>query len=287
MHHLENFIPITYNKLTKEEKFQSVINLADEILESLSIPKIPILVVDKGCDFSLCGNFVNYPPSIYINDFLVDSQKAKDAISDLIDHNTFLPYFLVCTLAHECYHYYQFCTINKLINNQLTSTEEKDIAYLYFISLYNKLFKDFCYKKNLSMEDNLSEDILYNYSVIERSADGFAEKILNLLSKKDINDANLEYFKKLNNIIENYKPKLENKSSEELSIDVIKENLIYAMAFLEYKNFNSGLKEKYLGIDEKELKESIERIIKDMEIDFNNKNNLSNKITKKQLKKNL
>ena len=70
--------------------------------------------------------FLKVPPCIIINNHFLDNNEAKKHLNDGLNINSFLPYLLVFTIAHECYHYYQYCLINKLANGEPLSEEEKE-----------------------------------------------------------------------------------------------------------------------------------------------------------------
>lgn len=280
MNNLKDFIPEEFAKKNRREKMSSIRNLSKEIFENLNISEVPIIFNAQQKDITLSGKFITNPVCIYINDFFLDSTAAKETLSDLINHHSFLPYYLVHTLAHECFHYYQFCLINKLANNELEG-KEKDLAYLYFISLYNKLFLKYCQNQGLNLNYNFNDDILYNYSFVESKSDEFAKKISELLSENEEQNTSFNYFNSVMRIMESSLPKIEEKSFDEIQIEVLKQNLDVAYTFLKHKNSISGLKAKYLNIDEEELKESVEKSIKEIERNNKGLKNLLNKINKK------
>lgn len=280
MNYLKDFVPESFDKKGKREKIISITNLSFEIFKQLNISEIPIIFNAEQNNLTLSGKFITNPTCIYINNFFLDKDLSKAALSDLINLYSFLPYYLVHTLAHECFHYYQFCLINKLTNDELEG-EEKDIAYLYFISLYNKLFQSYCQNQGLNLNYDINDDILYHYSFVESKADKFAKKVTELLNEQEEHDTNFNYFKSIMRIMDSTLPKIDGKTFDEVQLEVLKQNLDVAYSFLKHKNSISGLKTKYLNIDEEDLKDSVERSIKKMEQTNIGLKNLLNKLTKK------
>lgn len=280
MNYLKDFIPEEFDKKSKREKMISIRNLSKEIFHHLNLSEIPIVFDAKSKSNDLSGKFITNPASIYINDFFLDDEAAHEALSNLINHYSFLPYYLVHTISHECFHYYQFCLINKLTNGELEG-EDKDMAYLYFISLYSRLFYSFCQSQALELSYDIDEDVLYHYSFVESKSDEFAQKITELLSKKEEHTTSFNYFKSIMRFVESSYPKIEGKSFNEIQVDVLRQNLDAAYTFLKHKNATSGVKAKYLNIDEEELKASVEHTIKDMEQTNIGLKHLLNKINKK------
>jgi len=261
MLYLDKFMPDIYNNLTKEEKVDLINDFANEIFEELNIEPIGIIVDGIPNNEKKLGQFVNFPAYILVNDLFINPEKAATLFKSNSTANDFIPYFLVNTIAHECYHYYQYCIVKKLINNELTSQKEKEEAYLYFIGIYEKIFASFCKKKDIAIEDNLTEDIIYRFSPVEISANDFAYSIVELY--KNIPNVNKDVFLTVLLNSGTLSSDIEGNSVEEFKRDqVIEHCLNVALAFLNYKNKNSGLKAKYLDIDETELESSIKSKLK-------------------------
>ena len=144
-----------------------------------------------------------------------------------------------------------------MIDGESLNEDEKDDASLYFISLYERLFYNFCSKKNLVKQDVLSDGDLYFFSPTEISANKYALSIASRLGNAD-NYENYQYFLSLL-IIEQLSIAAGEDKYIEMIDKVIKRNLRVTINFLKYKNEHSGLKAKYLDIDEKELARRINR----------------------------
>lgn len=281
MINLSKFTPDVFNNLTSNEKKEAIKGLASDIFKKFDIKPIPVLFDNLDGDKTKSGVFYKHPACIFINNFFIDEEAAKTALSDVIDHKKFLSYYLVNTIAHECYHYYQYCLINKLVNKEDLSQDDLDFAYLQFISLYGKTFRSFCKEKELLLETSFDEDTLYKFCPSELSADDFASKIVDQLSNLDSNKDNYDYYAKVMDVMYYFsKPKDKKIKFEDLKIMVIKYNLQVALCFLEYKNQTSGLKKKYLDIEEEDLKESIYRTIDKLEKQNAALNELLKKISK-------
>lgn len=276
MQSLKNFVPQKFNKLTTEKKIAAMRKLASEIFKELGLKPIPILISDIESEKTIGGVFVkNPPPYICINSFFFDDDKIKEVFSDSLAVNSFVPYYFVNVISHECYHYYQYCLINRLANGESLSNAEKKEAYLSFISLYEKVFYVFCEQKGILPESNLTREEIYNFSPAELNATEYAKTITKRFQTVDpCLDNLIEY----SNIMALTDPNLYSKDS---SVDVIRHCLNVALSFLSYKNSISGSKEKYLGIDEEELKETIEEIIKEKENSLLGMNKLLSKLSRK------
>ena len=257
MCNLEKFKPENYNKLTKAKKKEIIIELANEIFKNLGIAPIPVLFSSDVSFKKTCGKFQNHPACIYINSFFLDNEVAKNYISKLIDVYKYIPYQLVTTIAHECYHYYQFCLINKMVKGEELTSEEKDMACLYFVSLYERLFNSFCKKKGISIKDRINEKDLYTYSPTEIAANNYALSFVSQLGNIDNKD-NYNYYLVLS-ALESFTTPNNQEESDEKADAVFDHNLKTALIFLKHKNDNSGFKAKYLDIDEEELMERVLR----------------------------
>lgn len=271
---LKYFTPNEYNNLTIEEKREIIEELANDIFEELDIEPIPVYFNDIDREKTSWGMFLKAPPCILINNYFLNNNEAKKHLSDAIDVDAFLPYFLVYTIAHECYHYHQFCLINRFADGENLSEKEKELASLYFISLYEKIFYAYCLEKGLIEEGELSRDQVYNFSPAETSANSFADKYIEKLEKVDNNPNNYIYYNY--NMILNEASKGPNMRDK-----VIQHNLDVALTFLKYKNMSNGKKNGFLGIDVEKLEITINNILKKEQSKKSGINTLLKKINKK------
>lgn len=254
MKFLDKFIPEKFNNLSLENKIKATRGLAKEIFMELGLKPIPIFINSLESEKTLGGIFIKTPPIyICINDLLFDKEYAKQTLNSDINLDIVLPYSIVSVIAHECYHYYQFELVNKLVQGESLNPNEKEKAYAYFISLYEKIFYSFCDKKMILPALPIDKETVYLFSPAEMDANKYSKCILDKLGEMDNLSSNYKYYQSLNSM-ENDDLILKQK--------VLQQDLNLAISFLNYKNRTSGLKEKYLNIDEDDLENTIRAIIK-------------------------
>ena len=265
MNVINKFIPENYKQLTNEERELAIKEFIDDLCKKLKIEPIEVIfrnmTDENGLEYG--GKFIHNPTCIAINEKFIETDNEIDFIKkQSSDYDVGIAYFLVHAMAHECYHYYQFCLEKKLIDGQELTEEEKTSAYLYFICLHTGLFATYNEKQlGYLPSTKISKEDAYLFAPIELGANSFASEIVEILGKDD-NPENYEYYK---NIIlnTNFKMAFRNHNNgghlTELSILYSLETV---KTFLTYKNAISGTKEPYLGINLEELEEYIDKAIK-------------------------
>lgn len=280
----ENFIPTTYNSLTIADKKQAIIDCFHFIFDSLQLEYIPIYFddIEEKKDVLTAGRHMqsNQTKSscfISINKYFLDEpNNSKNVFHNYI----YKPYFLLHTIAHESFHHHQYTLVNKLLNDEPLSLEDKNNAYLYFVCLYHKLFSTLNESLHFSSECPLKNEDLYRYSPIEIQANNYGDSITDILINfDDIN--NFNYYKntymtqKINDMSYN------KKNGGNLIVSSIEYQLQLSLDFLNYKNNTSGLKAKYLGIDTIELEKAVKTTIAKWKKAQNRQNFILDKIFKK------
>lgn len=260
---LRKFIPKNFNNLSEDSRIEVVKELANTLFKKLDLEEIPVFFIDNIStnNKKSQGAFMHYPPCIYINSFFIKSDKkeVRKEFPYIENLDTFLPYQLIFCIAHECYHYYQYNLTKKLVNNELTNKEDKDLAYIFFISLYNNLFERLNDKKNFSDIIKLDLDQLYIFSPAEKYANSYAREIVYKTLEYGTIKSDLDEFN--NHQLYLVFNKLHFTSKNNLSEkNVIEYNLKLVLDLLKSKNAESG-KIKYLGIDEVELENSVRNYI--------------------------
>lgn len=264
MNVIKKFIPENYKNLSNEERELAITEFINDLCKKLKIEPLEVifrnLTDEKGVEYG--GKFIHNPTCIAINEKFIETDKKISFIIDQgIDYDIGISYFLVHAMAHECYHYYQFCLEKKLIDEQPLTEEEKISAYIYFIGLHTGLFATYNEKKlGYVPETKISKENVYLYAPIEIGANSFASEIVEVLGNNDLPE-NHEAYKDI--IIQtNFKLALRNHNNggnlTELSILYSLETV---KTFLEYKNATSGVKEPYLGIKINELEKYIDKAL--------------------------
>ena len=278
----ENFIPSKFNSLSIEEKKDAIIDLAYYLFNSLKLEPIPILFDKKSKkDGSiLSGKFFHERPSIFINEIFLNSSNLSNLFQNQIkDIPSYIPYHIIHTVAHECYHYYQFHLVKQLVAGAVPE-DKRVIAHLYFICLFSNLFSNYNDNFGLSEPSKLSDKELYLFTPTEIEANSFAYDI-NTIFNKLINDSSYEQYDKMRfdekcNLLD-----YNISRGGHLTEQTILYNLRIALDFLNYKNKTSGLKTNYLGIDIEELQRSVKEAMIPFVKAENNQLKLFNKIFKK------
>lgn len=258
MNVLKSFIPENFATLTKEEKENAISNLVDNLCTKLGIKSLPVVYENLTNDVgnTIGGKFIFDPLQIIINKNFITDEKLEYLTLTKMDYDVAVSYLLVSTIAHECYHYFQFALEQKLINGENLSSELKELAYLYFVCLHDVLFSNFNKKAGIYTPCDLEDRYIYSYSPVELSADAFAYQIVELLGKYDtfenynqyLNFHSLTYFNSIQRNIEN---------GGNLTIKSIAHSLQSALDFLNYKNKTSGLKANYLELDTEDLQKNV------------------------------
>ena len=252
---LEKFAPKNYNKLDKYERIESIKQLANYFFKKLNLEPVIVTFDTLSEEKTVGGVFMKGVPAfICLNSFFVDYSFAENKFRSDLNLEVFLPYFLVATIAHECYHYYQYELVNDLVQEEELTPKQKDKAYLYFISLYEKLFSAICEEKGILPEDDLTKKEIYTLSPAEVSANEFASEITMDLAKFD-DLSNYLYYAY-------YISLMDADVRRDVEEEVIMHDLKVALALLTHKTQTSVSKGTYLGIDTKELEESILKQIK-------------------------
>ena len=263
MKFFKKFVPSVFNSLTAEEKKEIIIKWSNYLMDNLETERIPVMFdseLEKDGQ-KVAGKHILAPCFIGLNDlFLKDINEIKENFDGAIDYEIYIPYYLLHTIAHECFHHYQYTLTQKLINDVPLSNQDKDQAYLYFICLYSDLFMSLNDKIHFSKLPEANRMDLYLYSPIEIQANLYGNKITDILGKID-DEKNYMYYQNIQ-FDEQLKFMKYNKlQGGNLTIKSIEYRLQLALDFLEYKNKTNGVKVKYLGIDQKELEESVKRTI--------------------------
>lgn len=256
MNILNKFTPEVFNTLSTEEKKIIIITLSHILMHNLKLESIPIVFGDASKDNKIiAGKHMHGSPFILINNFFLEDKEYQ---SNTINYDIYKPYYLVHTIAHECFHHYQYIETQKLINNHELSQQDKDYAYLYFVCLYSDLFSSLNDKLHFSSLPEMDKNDLYLYSPIEIEANSYGNKLVDSLSQFD-NIESFEYYHQFQ-IGEQFNFINHNRlNGGNLTIKSIDYNLQLAVDFINYKNKENGIKHKYLGIDINELQESVNR----------------------------
>ena len=277
---LEKFAPKNYNALSKEERIVAIKQLANHFFKKFNLEPIGVTFDTLSEDRTVGGIFMKGAPTfICINSFFVDYTFAENKFRSDLNLDVFLPYFLVATIAHECYHYYQYELVNDLVQEEELTPKQKDKAYLYFISLYEKLFSAICEEKGIMPEDDLTKKEIYTLSPAEVSANEFASGITMDLAKYDELSNYLYYAY--------YISLMDADIRRDVEEEVIMHDLNVALTLLKYKTQTVVSKGNYLDIDPDELEKSILKQIAKRKETKAKKGNLSgaekllNKISKK------
>ena len=283
MLNLEPYIPENFNKLSTKEKKRVIKQTANEFFKLFGVDPIAVYVQPESEDeeVRLCGKFIQYPACIYINSFFVDDDESEKLFSQLTEKDNFLPYYLLSSIAHECFHYYQYCQINKLVNDEPMTPAERETAYLYFISMYASIFHSYCVEKGLPVRDDLTDAYIYKYSPVEDTANEYARKITKQLARIDPDEKNYSYYRRLMGIanIGSYNNDFANEFDNKQTI--IQYDLDVALTFLRYKNEHSGLKQPYLNINCDELERTIKEYMRKQKQSMDGTQKLLAKILKK------
>lgn len=251
---LKMFLPNYYSGMNQEDKQLYITFLVNDLCEKLKIDNIPVvfenLTNDQG--LTIGGKFIYNPLCIVINEKFINGEEIEYLKQTGIDYNVAVPYFLVTTIAHECYHYFQFTLEKRLITGEELKRDLKKSAYLYFVCLHDKLFSSFNKKLGIDSLSKISDEDIYLYSPAELNANGFAYQIADTLGKFDT-EKNYSQYRNFHT--ENYFKQIKRNviNGGNLISKSIEHSLQAALDFLNYKNKISGLKTNYLGIDVDEL----------------------------------
>ena len=82
-----------------------------------------------------------------------------------MDYDVANSYFLVNTIAHECYHYFQYTLENMLIKGDSINDSLKSVAYLYFICLNDQIFTSYNQKFGIYNDIDISLFNLYSICI--------------------------------------------------------------------------------------------------------------------------
>jgi len=265
MHFFKKFMPDVFNILTIEEKKNIIDELTTYLCNDFNLEPIPV-VLDNKLDKQnnpILGQLLYEKPFISINEAFItgDVETQKNIFNSYINLHVFIPYYLMHTIAHECYHYHQYDTVKKLVSERLTDENDINEASLNFVCLYSELLISLNSKINFSnRECPLSLNDLYRYSPCEVQAEAYASKITDILGKIDYKEY-YKYYADLEVIdqLEFNKHNIDNGSN--LIVKTIEYNLQLALDFLSYKNKTSGVKTNYLGLDPFVLEKSVKRIL--------------------------
>lgn len=252
---LKKFSPKNYKSLSIEERIIAIKQLANHFFKKLNLKPIGITFDTISDEKTVGGIFMKGVPTfICLNSFFLDYSFAENKFRKDLDLDVFLPYFLVASIAHECYHYYQYELVNNLVAEKELTPKQKDKAYLYFISLYEKLFAAICEEKGILPEDDLTPKEIYALSPSEISANEFASGIV----------TDLATFDELHNYLyySYYIGLMDSDVRTDVEEDVIMHDLNVALTLLKHKNQTAVSRGNYLGIDPNELEESILRQVK-------------------------
>lgn len=277
---LEKFAPKNYNALSREERIEAINQLAKYFFRKLNLEPVIVTFDTLSEEKTVGGIFMKGVPAfICLNSFFVDYSFAENKFRSDLNLEVFLPYFLVATIAHECYHYYQYELVNDLVQEEELTPKQKDKAYLYFISLYEKLFSAICEEKGILPEDDLTKKEIYTLSPAEVSANEFASDVVTSLAAVDELSNYLYYTY--------YISLMDADVRKDIEEEVIMHDLNVALTLLKYKTQTAVSKGNYLGIDPDELEKSILKQIDKRKETKSKKGNLSgaekllNKISKK------
>lgn len=259
MNTLKQFLPDTYFKLSQEEKENTIKSLVNDICKKLKISSIPVMFCDLENDgqYTIGGKFSYNPLQIIINKKFVTGEEIEYLTQTRMDYEIAVSYFLVNAISHECYHYFQFDLVQKLVKGEAILNDEfKQSAYLYFVCLNDKIFASFNKKFNIYTPSDINDRDIYDYSPVELSAEAFAYQITDILGKHDFKQ-NYNQYKDFYSTTYFFSVQRNIKNGGHLISKSINHSLQTALDFLDYKNKISGLKTNYLGIDLLELEKNV------------------------------
>ena len=118
---IKKFIPENYKNLSSDEREQAITEFITDLCKKLKIEPLKVvftnLTDENGLEYG--GKFIHNPTCIAINEKFIETDNEIPFIRDQgMDYDVGIPYFLVHAMAHECYHYYQFCLEKKLIDDK-------------------------------------------------------------------------------------------------------------------------------------------------------------------------
>lgn len=255
---IKEFIPDNYSKLSERQKKFISINLANALFESLHLKPIKIKFADIISDDGkfIAGHFSPDPLKITINKRLISGEYIQYLSDTGIDKHVAYPYFLVSSIAHECYHHYQYTLENKLINGEEIDKKVIGVTYLNFVCGNDKLFTKCNKKLGIYIPTDISDDEISAFSPIEISAKDFAYKIVEKLASYDYskNSSQYEYFY-FTQVFQNISKKLNKKNN--LVTESINHSLQNAIVLLNYLKEHPMLDNPYSKINIVELEKHV------------------------------
>lgn len=283
---LKKFKPDYFNGLSIEEKKECAKKLAYYIMDTLKLERIPVTFnMFEDEPVAYLGKLLRVPTFIFIHEILLTGNSSYyNGNADSLNNDVLRTYLLVHTIAHECYHYYQFDLTKKLVNNPESLTKkEKENAYNFFISSFSKIFSKINEKDHFSNPTYISENDLYLFSYSEYRANKFANRYTTLLGINCDTRNNLELFhKKIINLEEAARKITEKTCGEKMYAKVTEHNLNLTLDYLNYKKKYNNLKGNYLGIDTNELKKYAEKLIETQKDDRTDTEKLLDVLFKKK-----